>query len=64
MHVDPGRPFPLPAAQLTEVVDRLLGRDVDHQHVEAVQFGHGGIGLVIFGLYSWCDARWRVVEPG
>jgi len=22
------------------------------------------LGLVIFGLYSWCEARWRVVEPG
>lgn len=21
-------------------------------------------GLVIFGLYSWCEARWRMVEPG
>jgi Domain of Unknown Function (DUF1206) len=21
------------------------------------------LGLVIFGLYSWCEARWRVVEP-
>jgi len=19
---------------------------------------------VIFGLYSWCEARWRMVEPG
>ena len=22
------------------------------------------LGLVIFGLYSWCEARWRMVEPG
>jgi Domain of Unknown Function (DUF1206) len=22
------------------------------------------LGLVIFGLYSWCEAQWRVVEPG
>lgn len=22
------------------------------------------VGLVIFGLYSWCEARWRMVEPG
>jgi hypothetical protein len=22
------------------------------------------LGLVIFGVYSWCEARWRVVEPG
>ena len=22
------------------------------------------LGLVIFGLYSWCEARWRVVELG
>ena len=22
------------------------------------------LGLVIFGLYSWCEAKWRVVEPG
>lgn len=22
------------------------------------------LGLVIFGLYSWCEARWREVEPG
>jgi hypothetical protein len=22
------------------------------------------LGLVIFGLYSWCEARWRAVEPG
>ena len=22
------------------------------------------LGLAIFGLYSWCEARWRVVEPG
>jgi hypothetical protein len=22
------------------------------------------LGLVIFGLYSWCEARLRVVEPG
>ena len=21
------------------------------------------LGLVIFGLYSWCEARWRMVEP-
>ena len=22
------------------------------------------LGLVTFGLYSWCEARWRMVEPG
>jgi len=22
------------------------------------------LGLAIFGLYSWCEARWRAVEPG
>ena len=22
------------------------------------------LGLVIFGSYSWCEARWRMVEPG
>jgi Domain of Unknown Function (DUF1206) len=22
------------------------------------------VGLAIFGLYSWCEARWRAVEPG
>jgi hypothetical protein len=22
------------------------------------------LGLVIFGFYSWCEARWRGVEPG
>ncbi|MGN6676813.1 MAG: DUF1206 domain-containing protein [Streptosporangiaceae bacterium] len=22
------------------------------------------LGLVIFGVYSWCEARWRMVEPG
>ena len=22
------------------------------------------LGLVIFGVYSWCEARWRVVRPG
>ena len=22
------------------------------------------LGLLIFGLYSWCEARWRMVEPG
>lgn len=22
------------------------------------------LGLVIFGLYSWCEARRRVVQPG
>lgn len=22
------------------------------------------LGLVVFGLYSWCEARWREVEPG
>jgi Domain of Unknown Function (DUF1206) len=22
------------------------------------------LGLVIFGFYSWCEARWREVEPG
>jgi hypothetical protein len=22
------------------------------------------LGLVIFGIYSWCEARWRMVEPG
>jgi len=22
------------------------------------------LGLVIFGLYSWCEARWHGVEPG
>jgi Domain of Unknown Function (DUF1206) len=22
------------------------------------------LGLVIYGLYSWCEARWRAVEPG
>jgi hypothetical protein len=22
------------------------------------------LGLVIFGFYSWCEARWRMVEPG
>jgi hypothetical protein len=22
------------------------------------------LGLMIFGLYSWCEARWRMVEPG
>jgi len=22
------------------------------------------LGLVVFGLYSWCEARWRMVEPG
>jgi len=22
------------------------------------------LGLATFGLYSWCEARWRVVEPG
>ena len=22
------------------------------------------LGLVIFGVYSWCEARWRVVKPG
>jgi len=21
------------------------------------------LGLAIFGLYSWCEARWRAVEP-
>jgi hypothetical protein len=22
------------------------------------------LGLVIFGIYSWCEARWRIVRPG
>ena len=22
------------------------------------------LGLAVFGLYSWCEARWRMVEPG
>ena len=22
------------------------------------------LGLVTFGVYSWCEARWRVVRPG
>lgn len=22
------------------------------------------LGLLIFGVYSWCEARWRMVEPG
>ena len=21
------------------------------------------LGLVIFGIYSWCEARWRKIEP-
>jgi hypothetical protein len=24
----------------------------------------GALGLVIFGVYSCCEARWREVEPG
>jgi hypothetical protein len=22
------------------------------------------LGLVIFGVYSWCEARWRKIQPG
>ena len=22
------------------------------------------LGLVIFGVYSWCEARWREIQPG
>ena len=22
------------------------------------------LGLVTFGIYSWCEARWRKIQPG
>ena len=52
--------LPLPGAQLGQVLDRFLGRDVVHQHVQAAEFGHGllhGALAVVLGSEIAADGH-------
>jgi len=56
-------------AAVTFAPDKAQGLDGALRKLAATPLGPWllvgvAIGLVTFGVYSWCEARWRKIQPG